>query len=383
VKAKTAVLRAVGAEPPYSLSEPIEILEIDLASPGPDEVLVRMEAAGVCHSDLSRVSGVRECRVPIALGHEGCGIVELVGPGVDNVAVGDKVTMTFMPRCGSCAACLSPGWSLCERGLVANAEGTMLSGGRRITLAGVPIDHHGGVSAFAEYAVVDVHSVVVIPNEIPSEVGALLGCSILTGGGAVINAAKTIAGQSVAVVGMGGVGLAAALVAQSIPAGSVTAIDTNPAKLDGALALGVDDALSPEAAIAARKMFDVVIECVGHPAAFESAIKLTAVGGKTVTVGLPRPGSTVKVDLIGLVTEARSVIGSYMGSGKPVDDIRRYADLYLAGRLPVEKLITGHTRLDRINEAMDRLQDGLEVRQIIDFTTAEVAEKMAAKSGRA
>ncbi|GAA4345331.1 alcohol dehydrogenase catalytic domain-containing protein [Microbacterium rhizosphaerae] len=369
MKARAAVLGVIGADRPWEQTRPIEIRQIDLEAPRPGEVLVRMEAAGVCHSDLSRVSGVRECHVPMVLGHEGCGIVEHVGADVTGVSVGDKVTLTFMPRCGECASCLAPGWRLCERGLAANAAGEMLSGGRRIALDGMPIDHHGGVSAFAEYAVVDQHSVVVLPHEIPSDVGALLGCAVLTGGGAVINAARARAGQSVAIVGLGGVGLAAALVARAIGA-HVTAIDTNPAKLTAATELVADDAFLPDEAIDAGKRFDVVVECVGHPAALASAVSLTGVGGTTVTVGLSRPGSTVAVDSLALVTEARSLVGSYMGSGVPATDIQRYAEMYLDGTLPVERLITGSTCLEDLNVAMDRLQDGLEIRQIVRFEPA-------------
>ncbi|MGN7861265.1 alcohol dehydrogenase catalytic domain-containing protein [Microbacterium sp. 22303] len=369
MRAKAAVLGVIGSERPWEQTRPIEIREVDLEAPRTGEVLVRMEAAGVCHSDLSRVSGVRECHVPMALGHEGCGIVEQVGPDVTRISVGDKVTMTFMPRCGECASCLASGWRLCERGLAANASGEMLTGGRRITLDGAPIDHHGGVSAFAEYAVVDQHSVVVLPDAIPSDVGALLGCAVLTGGGAVINAAQVRAGQSVAIVGMGGVGLAAALVAHAVGA-HVTAIDTNPAKLAAATDIVADDALLPDDAIKAGKSFDVVIECVGHPAALASAVSLTGVGGKTVTVGLSRPGSTLTVDALALVTDARSLIGSYMGSGVPSVDIQLYSEMYLEGRLPVERLITGSTRLEDLNIAMDRLQDGLEIRQIVRFASS-------------
>lgn len=371
MKVKAAVLRSTDSPAPWAESVPIDVTEVDLAPPQAGEILVRMESAGVCHSDLSRVSGVRECHVPMLLGHEGCGIVTEVGPDVQGIAVGDKVTMTFMPRCGSCPACLSTGWRLCERGLAANAAGEMLGGGSRLRIGEEVIDHHGGVSAFAEYAIVDQHSVVVIPNEIPSAVGALLGCAVLTGGGAVINAAKAQAGQSIAIVGMGGVGLAAALVARAIGAGSITAIDTNPEKLVSALEITADAAHTPDDAISAGLTFDVVIECVGHPAALRSAIALTGVGGKTVTVGLPRPGSTVEIDALALVTSARSVIGSYMGSGIPADDITRYAQMYLDGTLAIDRLITGTTTLDNINTAMDRLHDGLEIRQIIDLTVTE------------
>jgi alcohol dehydrogenase len=367
VKVKAAVLRAIGSERPWQSSRPIDVCEVELAEPRSGEVLVRMEAAGVCHSDLSRVSGVRECHVPLVLGHEGCGIVEQVGPEVESVRVGDKVTMTFMPRCGQCRACRASSWRLCERGLAANAAGEMLSGGRRVSIAGEPIDHHGGVSAFAEYAVIDEHSVVVIPHEIPSRVGALLGCAVLTGGGAVMNAARATPGQSIAIIGMGGVGLAAALVARALGLRPLVAVDTNPAKPDAALGVAADEAFTPADLLAAGGRYDIVVECVGNPAALAAAVELTAVGGRTVTVGLSRPGSEISVDTLALVTEARSLIGSYMGSGVPADDIRLYAQMYLEGRLPVEKLITGTTQLADLNRAMDRLEEGLETRQVVEF----------------
>ncbi|XPP27539.1 MAG: alcohol dehydrogenase catalytic domain-containing protein [Leucobacter sp.] len=363
-----AVLSKIGADRPWTDSQPIQVRELELDGPGPGEVLVRMESAGVCHSDLSRVSGVRECVVPMLLGHEGAGIIETLGPDCDGLEIGQKVTMTFMPRCGECEACLAPGWALCSRGMTANALGEMLGGGRRIHMDGVPIDHHGGVSAFAEYAIVDRHSLVVVPKEVPSDVAALLGCAILTGGGAVRNAARLQPGESLAVVGVGGVGLAALLVAQAIGATEVTAIDM----LESKLALAVDEygasaGLTPVEASEQGTQFDAVIECAGNPRALETAIALTKPGGRTVTVGLPHPESVVQFSPLALVTGARSIIGSYMGSGIPEDDIRDYAELYLQGKLPIEKLISGSIALDQVNEAMDTLQEGAVVRQMIDF----------------
>lgn len=372
MKVRAAILDAVGLEAPFATSSPVHIYDLELAAPGPGEVLIRVEAAGVCHSDLSRLTGDRAVRVPMVLGHEACGIVEQLGDDVHGIAVGDKATMTFMPRCGGCDACLSPSWRLCERGLVANADGTLLNGARRFARDGVPIDHHGGVSAFAEYIVADQHSVVVIPHQIPSGVGALLGCAVLTGGGAVVNAGRLQEGQSVAIVGMGGVGLAAALVAAGAGASSVTAIDTNPEKLKTALSVAATDAMTPDEASGSGRRFDLVIECVGHPAALATAIAVTDVGGRTVTIGLPRPGTTIEVDPLALVLDARSIVGSYMGSGVPSDDIRRYARMYLEGSLNVERLITGTTNLDAINTAMDRLRDGLEIRQIVTFGAPDI-----------
>ena len=365
---QAAVLEAVGLEKPWRKTTPVVVTTVDLDPPRAGEVLVRVEAAGVCHSDLSRVSGDRECKVPMVLGHEACGIVEAIGPGTDGLVVGQKVAMTFMPRCGECASCTSPGWSLCDRGAKANAEGVMLGGGRRLHRHGADLDHHGGVSGFASYAVVDQHSLVAIPNDIPSDVGALLGCAVLTGGGAVLNAAKLQPSETVAVIGLGGVGLAAVLVALGIGAADVVGIDTLESKLASARNFGVSEAITPDEATASGRKFAAVIDCVGNAAALETAIALTAVGGRTVTVGLPNPAARVTISPLSLVSEARSIIGSYMGSNVPADDIARYVQMYQAGNLPVEKLISGHIALSDINQAMDDLHEGRVLRQVITFS---------------
>ncbi|MFB6672089.1 alcohol dehydrogenase catalytic domain-containing protein [Streptomyces sp. NPDC056390] len=368
MKFRAAVLERVGAPVPWSDSVPINVTDLELDPPGPGELLVRMEAAGVCHSDLSRVSGVRQCAVPLVLGHEGAGVVEQLGDGCAGLAVGQRVSMTFMPRCGSCPACTASGWALCIEGTKANAAGTLLRGSRRLRHRGEPVDHHGGVSAFAEYAVVDRHSVVPLPSSVPAEVAALLGCAVLTGGGAVMNAARLHAGETCAVVGMGGVGLAAALVARSLGAAEVVAVDSQPSKCAKAIQVAATGAYSPEEAVAAGAKFDVVVECAGHPAALSTAIALTKPGGRTVTVGLSSPSTRLEISPLELVLEARQLIGSYMGSGIPSNDIAAYAAMYLDGRLPVERLISGTVALDDVNHAMDELREGRALRQIIDFT---------------
>lgn len=367
MKFRGAVLETIGAPAPWADSTPINVAELTLDRPGPGELLVRMEAAGVCHSDLSRVSGVRECAVPMVLGHEGSGIIEELGEDCGDLRTGQRVTMTFMPRCGECAACTSSGWALCLEGTRANADGTLLHGGRRLRVNGAPLDHHGGVSAFAEYAVVDKHSVVPLPDGVPADVGALLGCAVLTGGGAVLNAAKVRPGESVAIMGMGGVGLAAALVAKAVGAREITAIDMLPGKLETSRQIGATAAYTPVEATAAGLKFDAVIECVGNPAALSGAIELTKPGGRTVTVGLPRPDARLEISPLSLVVEARQLIGSYMGSGIPAEDIARYAQMYLDGILPVEKLISGTIALDDLNQAMDDLREGKVIRQIVDL----------------
>jgi alcohol dehydrogenase len=366
VKVTAALLEERGSTAPFAESRPLSVVELELDPPAPGEVLVRISAAGLCHSDLSRVDGNRAGVVPVALGHEACGRVVAVGEDVDAIAVGDKVTTLFHSRCGECDACTSSSWSLCPAGLTAAGEGTLLAGGRRLHLDGRDINHHAGVSAFADHVVVDQHSVVVIPDEIPDDVGALLGCAILTGGGAVRNAGRVRAGDEVAVVGLGGVGLAAAMVAAGRGA-RVTAVDPSPQAQRMALDVGAVAACTPAEAAASDIRYDVVVEAAGRADALETAIAITGVGGRTVTVGLPHPATTISVTPASLVLEARSLIGSYFGSGDPREDIAEYSAMYLRGDLPVERLISQHIALDDINAALDALTAGGAARQVIVF----------------
>src|ERR687883_211547 len=210
MRTRAAVLSAMGA-PPYATSQPLRIEDLLLDPPGPGEVLVRVKAAGLCHSDLSVIDGNRPRPTPMALGHEAAGVVEEVGTGVDDLAAGDHVVCVFVPSCGHCGPCAEGRPALCEPGAAANGAGTLLSGARRLHCDGAEVNHHLGCSAFAEYAVVSRRSVVKIDPELPLEEAALFGCAVLTGVGAVVNTARVPAGASVAVVGLGGVGLAALL----------------------------------------------------------------------------------------------------------------------------------------------------------------------------
>src|SRR5690349_2689355 len=208
-----AVLEEIGRARPYADSRPITVGELDLAPPGDSELLVRIEVAGVCHSDLSVVDGNRVRPMPMLLGHEAAGIVEQVGDGVTDLTEGQRVVMTFLPRCGHCAACATDGLTPCEPGSAANNAGTLLGGAMRLSRGGASVYHHLGVSGFATHAVVHRDSVVPVPDDVPPPVAALLGCAVLTGGGAVLNVGKPQPGQTVAVVGIGGVGMAAVLTA--------------------------------------------------------------------------------------------------------------------------------------------------------------------------
>ncbi|ULE34811.1 alcohol dehydrogenase catalytic domain-containing protein [Mycobacterium sp. IDR2000157661] len=371
MRIRGAVLEEIGRARPYAESRPLTVGEVDLAPPGDGELLVRIEAAGLCHSDLSVVDGNRVRPVPMLLGHEAAGVVEQVGPqsgqGVSDLPVGSRVVMTFLPRCGHCAACATGGLTPCEPGSVANNAGTLMTGERRLSRDGEPIHHHLGVSGFATYAVVDRRSVVPVPADVPAAVASLLGCAVLTGGGAVINAGRPHPGDTVAVVGLGGVGMAALLTALAQDDVRVVGIDQVPDKLERARAMGVHDAHTPDAARELGLKAAVVIEAAGHPAALETAVALTAPGGRTVTVGLPRPDARVSLSPLGFVAEGRSLIGSYLGSAVPAREIPHFVELWRAGRLPVESLVSSTISLDEINTAMDELADGRAVRQIIRF----------------
>jgi Zn-dependent alcohol dehydrogenase len=366
VAIRGAVLERIGAPRPYARSRPITVSELELAPPGPGELLVRVEAAGVCHSDLSVVDGNRVRPVPMLLGHEAAGIVEATGDGV-HIAPGQRVVLTFLPRCGHCPACATEGLTPCEPGSAANGAGTLLDGGIRLHRAGQPVFHHLGVSGFATHAVVSATSAVPVPEDVPPSVAALLGCAVLTGGGAVLNVARPVAGQTVAVVGLGGVGMAAVLTVLAHDGVEVIAIDQLPEKLAAASGLGVQRTYTPQQAVDAGVRVPMVIEAVGHPAALQTAIDLTAPGGRTITVGLPAPDARISLSPLGFVAEGRSLIGSYLGSSMPARDIPKFVALWRAGQLPVQQLVSATITLDAINEAMDRLADGTAVRQVITF----------------
>jgi alcohol dehydrogenase len=367
ISIRGAVLEEIGRPRPFAESAPLTVSDLELDPPGPGELLVRIEAAGLCHSDLSVVDGNRVRPVPMLLGHEAAGVVEHVGAGGSDLQIGQRIVMTFLPRCGHCRACATDGLTPCEPGSAANGAGTLMNGDIRLRRDGQPVFHHLGVSGFATHAVVDRHSVVPVDADVPPVVASLLGCAVLTGGGAVLNVGTPRPGQRVAIVGLGGVGMAAMITALAHDDVTVIGVDQLDDKLERARGLGIHEAYtSAEAAERAVKA-DIVIEAVGHPAALESAIALTAPGGRTITVGLPRPDARITVAPLGFVAEGRSLIGSYLGSAVPARDIPRFVELWRAGRLPVESLVSDTIALDDINTGMDQLAEGRAVRQIISF----------------
>ena len=370
-----AVLREMGLPAPYAESRPLEIAELELDGPGPGEMLVRVGAAGLCHSDLSVIDGSRPRVMPMVLGHEAAGEVVELGLGVEDFETGDHVVMSFVPACGVCVPCRSGRPPLCDPGAAANTTGTLLGGERRWQgAAGEELHHHLGVSAFAEQVVVSARSAVRIDSELPFEIAALFGCAVLTGVGAAVNAAQVRAGDSVAIFGLGGVGLAALLGARVAGAAEIVAVDVVPAKLELARELGAtatveagEGAVEQVRLAAGGSGADTAIETVGSERVLFDAYQATKRGGTTVTVGLPHPSKMLSIPAVSLVAEERTLKGSYLGSSVPSIDIPRYVDLYKAGLLPVDRLLTHTIALDEVNEGFDRLASGEAVRQAIVF----------------
>ena len=374
MRVRAAVLDKIGLPPPYARSRPLAIEELDLAPPGRREVLVRVRAAGLCHSDLSVIDGSRPRPVPMALGHEAAGIVEALGGDESDLSIGDHVVLVFVPSCGRCEPCAAGRPALCEPGAKANAAGTLLSGERRLSFRSEPVNHHLGVSAFATHAVVARESCVKIDPDLPFDLAALFGCAVLTGVGAVVNTARVEPGASVAVVGLGGVGLSAVLGAKLAGARQIIAVDLSDEKLAFARALGATDTVNagtPDAAQSVRSLsgggVKVAFDMAGAVPALELAYAVTARGGTTVTAGLPHPDKRMALAPVTLVAEERTLKGSYIGSAAPLRDVPRLIALFKAGKLPVDALLTHRLRLEEINEGFDRLREGIGVRQVVEL----------------
>ena len=374
MKIRAAILNAIGAKAPFVDSKPLTIEEVELASPGHGEVLVRIGAAGLCHSDLSVINGDRPRPMPMALGHEAAGVIEQLGDGVTDLRRGDHVVLVFVPSCGHCGPCAEGRPALCEPGAAANGAGTLLSGERRLSRSGKPINHHLGCSVFAEYATVSRRSVVKIDPELPLDHAALFGCAVLTGVGAVVNTAQVRAGASVAVIGLGGVGLASLLGACAAGARHIIAVDLSDAKLDLAKSMGATHSFNAGNADCQEQIRELTsggveyaFELAGSVRALDLAYKITRRGGTTVTAGLPPPTATLALSPVNLVAEERTLKGSYIGTCVPSRDIPRYIELFRQGRLPVDRLMTGKLELEDINRGFDLLHEGKAVRQVIVF----------------
>lgn len=375
MKTKAAVLYEMGVEGPYEKMKPLKIETLNLDAPKQNEVLIKIHAAGLCHSDLSVINGSRPRPMPMALGHEAAGEIIELGEGVSDFEVGDHVVCTFIPSCGKCIPCREGRPALCENGAVSNEKGEMIEGGLRLSKEEDGIHHHLGVSGFSEYAVVSENSIVKIDPEIPYERAAVFGCAVITGIGAVINTAQVRPGSNVAVVGLGGIGLNAIIGARLAGANEIIALDINEDKFEIAKNLGATAVFnsSDENVIDDVKAYitggaEYVFETAGVVPAMQVAYAITKRGGSTVTTGLPDPKAEFSFPQVTLAAEERTVKGSYVGSCVPNRDIPRFVSLYRQNRLNVDPLISDVISLDQINKGFDQLANGDAGRIIIKIT---------------
>ncbi|MFZ0214608.1 MAG: Zn-dependent alcohol dehydrogenase [Candidatus Dormiibacterota bacterium] len=351
---------------------PLEILDVELAAPGPGEVRVRVVAAGVCHSDYHYMVGDLPHPLPVVLGHEGAGVIEEVGPGVRDLAVGDHVVLLWRTSCGHCEYCSSGRPALCPVGNAIRASGTLEDGTSRLHLdGGGALYHFLGVSCFAEAAVCPVDGVVKVPDDVPLEVAALCGCSVMTGVGAATNSAKVEPGSTVLVIGAGGVGLSAIMGAQLCGAARIIAADLSPAKLELARQFGATDTVDTSREDLVRTVRKLVggvetaVEAIGRADTVAQAVRALRAGGTAVAVGIAPPSIKAEVSLLDLVLQEKTLRGSVYGSTRPGIDFPRLFELYRTGRLPLDRLLSHRFRLDQINEAYDALLRGELTRAVV------------------
>lgn len=364
---RAAVLTAPG--------QPLAVETLELASPGPGEVLVRLEAAGVCHSDWHLATGATAHPLPAVLGHEGAGIVEELGAGVEGLRPGQRVALNWSPFCGRCFYCLRDQARLCEETVGTTWEGLPPGGEPRFRRAdGTAVTQFCALGCFATATVVHETACVPLAPEVPAEVAALIGCAVTTGVGAVLNTARVEPGQSVAVFGVGGVGAAALMGARLAGAARVIAVDPSASRREAALAWGATDAVDagPRAAEEVRartggRGADVTVEAVGIPAVQEAAYDAARPGGRVVLAGLAPVGSSTNLPGARITREEKTVVGCYYGSAHPPRDFPRLAGLFLAGRLPLDALIDKHYTLDEIGRAYEELLEARGGRGVITF----------------
>jgi S-(hydroxymethyl)glutathione dehydrogenase / alcohol dehydrogenase len=362
---RAAVLRGIG--------EPLGLEELDLAAPGAGEVTVRLRASGVCHSDWNVVSGATPNPLPVVLGHEGAGVVEDVGEGVTSVAAGDHVVLSWLPSCGRCFFCAQGRPSLCEWSTPAMLAGTLPDGTTRLAADGERVFHYSFLSTFAERCVVPEESCVPIRADAPLEVAALVGCAVMTGIGAVTNRARVEPGSSVAVLGAGGVGLSAVLGSLLAGAATVVAVDPVALKRELALELGATHAVDPttqDAPEAIRGLTegrgaDYAFDAAGAPGLVAAAYDSIRRGGMVVSIGIPPEGAEACLPATRLPREEKIVTGSLYGSSRPHVDMPIVLDLYMAGRLDLDRLVTRAYSLDEVNDAFAAMNAGEVARAVL------------------
>jgi S-(hydroxymethyl)glutathione dehydrogenase/alcohol dehydrogenase len=349
------------------------LLDVALADPGPGEVCVRIAAAGVCHSDLHVWRGEWPLPMPLVMGHEGSGVIEQVGPGVEHLAVGDHVVLSWVAPCGICRHCRAGREARCEvAATVVGPGGVLMDGTTRLTLDSAPLHHYLGVSSFAEFAVVPASGAIRIRDDAPLELCALVGCAIATGVGAVRNTAGVEPGSTVAVIGCGGVGLSVVQGARLARAERIVAIDVLSAKTQVALQVGATDALvvTPGTSVAAvRELLpdgvDYAFDAIGHTATTEDAIAMLGLGGAAVIVGLPPTGATASFEPLILAEADQRILGSNYGSVRPAVDLPLLVDAVMSGEIDLAAMVSGRRDLSEAGQALDDLAAGRALRTLL------------------
>jgi S-(hydroxymethyl)glutathione dehydrogenase/alcohol dehydrogenase len=352
-----------------SFGRPLSIEEIEIAEPGPGEVLVKLAACAICHSDISYVDGAWGGDLPAVYGHEAAGIVERVGAGVSNLKSRDHVVVTLIRSCGRCISCAEGTPVFCEEVFALDAKSPLASTQGETLVQGMR------TGAFAEHVVVEASQAVAIPKDVPLDSASLIACGVLTGIGAVVNTAGVRAGAHVVVIGCGGVGLNSIQGAKLAGAATIIAIDTVAAKLDAARAFGAThtlNAVSEDIAERVRqwtseRKADFVFVTVGAKSAVEQSLALIKRNGAAVIVGMPASGVTCAFDPGWLAAHGRRIIGSKMGSARIQIDVPNIVALYKQGRLKLDELISGRYSLGQINEAIASVKRGEALRNVIVF----------------
>jgi S-(hydroxymethyl)glutathione dehydrogenase/alcohol dehydrogenase len=355
------------------LDEPMTVEDVELAPPGPGEVEVRLAASGVCHSDWNVITGATANPLPAVLGHEGAGVVESVGEGVDTVAEGDHVILSWLPACGRCYYCSRGRQVLCDVAMADMFRGTLPGGTLRLSQNGTPLYHYSYLSAFAERCIVPEGCCVPIREDAPLEVAALVGCAVMTGYGAAVSRARVEAGGSIAIFGAGGVGLSAIMGARLAGAAVIAAVDPFAFRRKTALELGATHALDPgsdDVPTALRDLTggrgaDAAIDSAGAPGVLAHAYATVRRGGTVVAVGLPPEGVSAELPASDLARQEKVITGSFYGSCSPQVDMPRVLDLYMDGLLPLHRLVSRSYPLDGINDAFAAMNAGEVARAVI------------------
>lgn len=354
---------------------PLTVSDLELAPPGREEVLVRLHASGVCHSDWNAVDGTAETRCPAVLGHEGAGVVEAVGEGVTRVTAGDHVALSWAPWCGECEECLRDLPQLCSTVWPAMGTGGLMDGTPRLSREGTAVYHYSLLSTFAEACVVPERSCVRIEADVPFGVAALVGCAVTTGVGAVWRTAGVRPGDRVAVVGCGGVGLSALMAAVAAGAECVVAVDANPAKLDVARTFGATAGVAwkggaEETAELVREAsgggVDFAVEATGRPEAMEAAFLSTRARGAAVLIGIPRDDAVLSIPARTIPRMERRILGSIYGSSKPERDFPHVLALYRAGSLPLDRLVSHRLPLAEVERGFELMRSGEALRVVVE-----------------